>query len=1070
MTVLRLISLFIFFTAYCSAQQKDSVIRWADRLLDNEVVHPVVFKFSSKKDLASPAVLNRLLEAELISLDFESVKQTLALLAKKKELPIPERVRYEINKAHFQFEMGDYPHAAVTLHQSAAALGSLPKGPDASRLRRKATLLLGRVYLQMGKLKEAKSYLDSSLHVYQRDSTSYTIKLAQTYYSEGLWAKKSNRLPEAISYYQRAIALFESSENPRYNDLGKCYNNLAGAYDESGNYRDAKEFYLKALEIKKKFGADSLSLAITNNNLGRFYFGFGDFTTGKEYFRQSLAYLNERNPRHRERLAELLKNYAALLLENEEAAQAEEHFNRALALSADQPGNSGNRLLLDLGLAASKIMGNDLEGGKKMLERIKLSISDSSSKIIQAKWFLLQGNILARQGELPQAERSYSKALSLEALPATDVAALYLNLGLVRVSLKQYPDGILMMSSAIREIKALQSPHLLMAVTAYNLMGESYSRLHQPDSAIRYLNLAIRENVLTNSAGQNSRALYPFELISSCYLLSKVYQSQFHRTNNLRDLNRSAESIEMGLHAIDAKRKDLSTTNDQLQFDEKIADFFSQASDVFYEQSLAVKSSQSLEKLFYVSELSKSQSLGSLLRKSNLHSFADIPALLQERERRLGEELQNYDLQLLRETGYAENANRDLLQEYKVKCDRAARSYRQLQDSLREKLPGYYQFKYNKTLVGLREVQHDLLDDHKALLQFTLGDSVGVCHVVLADTQFVYRIPGAHRLRPMVLALRNQIKVKMDEALAENASRLYAQVMAPAISFFKENRLPIDQLIVVPDQILCYLPFETLMTEKKKDHFLLFDYSISYALSATLFWQKETEKSNLRKRTFVGLAPEFKTADRSEAADATRAEASAFDQFQFQPLTGNRIEVNSIKKELDKKNIDSRVLQGGDATESSFRQLNLGQYDYIHFATHGFVDMDYPQLSGIAFSRATAATHDDDILYTNEIYNMHLNAQLVCISSCDSGLGRLYRGEGIVGLARAFFYAGARNLTVSLWKVDDTATSDLMVSFYNKIFRAKNLSTALTDAKRKMASSKKFSQPYYWAPFILIGE
>ncbi len=992
----------------------------------------------------------------------------MADLGNKKSLGKNEECYSLINQALLDYEVGDYPSSEHYLIKSILLVRN--KTPEAIRLRKKAILQLGRIYLQMGKMKEAKVYLDSSLVFFKSDSIHLPIKLAQAYYSEGLWAKKNNQLDKAVQNYSRAIALFESSETSHFNELGKCYNNIANAYEESAAYSKAKFFFLKSLALKIKHGADSLSIAITNNNLGRFYRNFGNFIVSRGYFEKSIALLNEQNPRHSKRLPEFLNNYANLLLETEEQELSEKYFLKALKLSFKEGLPTKKSIPLFLSLAGVKILKGDLVQAEQMLTEANSLLSRDSSSALVSIWYLTEANLKAKSGEYKKANEDYSKALLRTNVDSNESGEIYFYWGLLLERMHSFADAIAKFHSSIALTKGTQGFGNLRVVSAYNLIGECHLNTNQLDSALHFLHLAINENVVTNTVDKSQQALYPFELIASCYFLSQVYQKKYFVSSSVEDLSRSEEYVEMGLHAIDAKRKALSSTNDQLQFDEKIADFFSHAAEVFYKVSLTDRKARAYERLFYVSELSKSQSLGSLLRKSNLQTFADIPTLLRQREENLSKELQNYDLQLLREIGYGPDANHDLLEEYKEKLNQTSQSYQYLQDSLREKLPGYYQFKYNKTLVSLPEVQHDLLNPEKALLQFSMGDSLGFCQVIMANNQFVFPITHLNELKKRILALRNQIKLRMDEPLYENANWLYAQLIQPAESFFRQHHLRINQLIIVPDQILCYLPFETLVADVNRKHFLLSDYSISYALSSTLLWQKETETKALTKKSFVGLAPEFKTSYSNDSRTGTREEATAFEQFQFQPLTGNRVEVDAIKNELDKKNIQGTVLKGAGATEASFRQLDLSTYDYIHFATHGFVDMDHPQFSGIAFSKADATSRYDDILYTNEIYDMHLNAQLVCISSCDSGLGKMYRGEGIVGLSRAFFYAGARNLAVSLWKVDDVATSDLMVSFYAKIISTNNLSKALASAKRKMASSKKYQHPYYWAPFILLGE
>ena len=147
---------------------------------------------------------------------------------------------------------------------------------------------------------------------------------------------------------------------------------------------------------------------------------------------------------------------------------------------------------------------------------------------------------------------------------------------------------------------------------------------------------------------------------------------------------------------------------------------------------------------------------------------------------------------------------------------------------------------------------------------------------------------------------------------------------------------------------------------------------------------------------------------------------------------------------------------------------DLDKYKYLHFAAHGLVNESEPALSRIFLS---PGQDEDGSLYAGEIYNLKINADLVTLSACETGLGKVTKGEGIVGLSRALQYAGARNIIVSLWQVADASTSKLMIEFYkyNLSNEHHGYNSALRQAKLMLLNSEEYNRPYYWAPFILVG-
>ena len=210
-------------------------------------------------------------------------------------------------------------------------------------------------------------------------------------------------------------------------------------------------------------------------------------------------------------------------------------------------------------------------------------------------------------------------------------------------------------------------------------------------------------------------------------------------------------------------------------------------------------------------------------------------------------------------------------------------------------------------------------------------------------------------------------------------------------------------------------------------------------------------------------------------------------------MFGSKEEIETIFNLYEQQGKKALIKTHQQANESLVKSDEMQNYKILHFATHGFVNENNPELSGILFAQDTSKTlqglqnlirsnleQNEGILYQSEIYNLNFNADLVVLSACETGLGKITKGEGVIGLTRALLYAGSKNIIVSLWSVNDKSTSKLMIDFYENLLAekkpykvSKNLikyNKPLSEAKRKMIKDGKYAHPYFWSPFILIGE
>jgi CHAT domain-containing protein len=261
-------------------------------------------------------------------------------------------------------------------------------------------------------------------------------------------------------------------------------------------------------------------------------------------------------------------------------------------------------------------------------------------------------------------------------------------------------------------------------------------------------------------------------------------------------------------------------------------------------------------------------------------------------------------------------------------------------------------------------------------------------------------------------------------------------------------------LIIIPSGRIGSLPFEALTTRKirgtdfREVDFLIKHQAISYQFAAGLLVQQNGKENSTKGNIFLCAPISF-----SESQN-------------LNDLPGTETEVNAIAHLFAG---NSKISIRSEANEFVVKSKEVNNFNYLHFATHGVVDATDPALSRIFL---TSKGVEDGSLYCGEIYNINMNADLVVLSACETGLGKISTGEGVIGLSRALVYAGAKNIIVSFWKVADESTSELMVDFYTTLLQNKNkgFSEVLQKAKIDMITQGKYSSPYYWAPFILIGK
>lgn len=372
----------------------------------------------------------------------------------------------------------------------------------------------------------------------------------------------------------------------------------------------------------------------------------------------------------------------------------------------------------------------------------------------------------------------------------------------------------------------------------------------------------------------------------------------------------------------------------------------------------------------------------------------------------------------------------------------------EIQDYYKTNHTSYYQSKFENEYVSLDEYQESLMNDELSL-HIHFGDSVYYLMAVSHDNLQTY-LSANHEILLLADSMR-KLLMNRESVIGPVSSRLYDLLFDPIDSLSKSY----STLKIFSDGKLNYIPLEIL--EDRKGNYLFTSHDISYAISPELLKRPKSNGPNKNLSELLSFAPDFASDKMIASSDIVRGELSK--------LPGAFEEVNVLKDIFT-----GLTFLREEASETNFVK-NAQEYDIIHLATHAIVNDEKPELSRLVFD-LSADTINDGYLHAYEIYNLDLNAQLVTLSACNTGFGKIQKGEGVMSLSRAFAYAGVPATVVSLWPASDKSTPELMTYFYQNLKDGQAKDVALNNARKQYLSTAKGKarHPFYWGGFVLIGD
>ncbi len=809
------------------------------------------------------------------------------------------------------------------------------------------------------------------------------------------------------------------------------------------------------LSVKQKNTSEFLQ-AVTLTNLGNLYLNKGRNDLALESLQSALTRFQNTGKSNTKEAAQCLANLALGYTYTGKYNQAEDNGLLALQIRQQLFGENSEETAAsynDLGLVYTTVDPDKaLEYYDKALpiyERLhgnthpKIAIANTNSGFIYRELELYGDAVNDFETALAIWKKIYPNGHPNEAFVLSNLGKTYVKMKNVKAAEEYFQNALVIYQ------KAYGTKHPEIASTL-NQIGTLKLNAGKYDEAIQDFQKAIVANVsnFNETNAEKNPAIVDFYngyvLLYSLRMKAESLETRYAgKTLKLKDLEYAMASLHSCDTLIDNIRHHSTDESDKIALGEQANEVYEDGVRIAQSMSeMTVHSNHYRETAFYFAEKSKSAVLQEAIADANAKSFAGIPQALVEEEKRIKFSL-TFLTQKLSQKPAAEEEK--YLRESIFHLNR---EYNDFIKKLEKEFSNYYNLKYNQAAPTIANLQK-ALDDKTAIVSFFISESHHrIYQFIITHKKFTIRnLTLPDNFDRLTKGFTNSLYYSNSESFTETGLQL-SKILAPHLPSH------IDELIIIPSGKLGTLPFEALPYRKTKAadfasvDYLSGRYAVSYEFSAGLIAQKANELISTIAPTIFLCAPvEFPEKDN------------------LNDLPGTEQEVATIASLF--ATASASVVKHSDANESRVKSNDLKNFSYLHFATHGVVDENDPEQSRIFLN---TNNDEDGNLFAGEIYNLDLNAKLAVLSACQTGLGKLSKGEGVIGLSRALIYAGSKNLIVSFWSVADESTALLMTDFYKFHLQQKmSFRKALQQSKIKMMKEGKFNSPYYWAPFVLIG-
>jgi CHAT domain-containing protein/Tfp pilus assembly protein PilF len=877
-------------------------------------------------------------------------------------------------------------------------------------------------------------------------------------FSRAMQAMKSGSYDTAMNLLYEVLQIRSETDGVNSVPVANILTNLGVAKSGLYLYDSAITFYEKSLSIYEAAGnAELRHLASVYHNLGICFNAKGDIEKAKAYYENADRIFQKLDMVGQNVYEILLMNMTDYYLEHKNIQEAEKYNKKSFAINPKSPHCFKKWSSSGMIAGAKKDFAKSISDLNKaiVVGEKDLGVNFAEKGLI----YLNLGTIYLEMEDFDHSLANYQIARDLIEKRIGKQSTPYTNclkdMGLIYLRMKEKENNLeKFMVQRERNIGTALDyfQEAIIAITP-GFTSRDRSSNPEPENAMDKIRLL---DVLKSKA-------------EALFLLAQLEERQENKEAYISHLKLALATFDLSIKTIHLIRNGFQSQESRLFLSENEHPVYSEAVEVAV--SLYEKTGDPLyfEKGFEFSERSRSANFQSMLRELKAKEFSGLPDSLLQKETEMKGEIAAYQSFIFNEksTPVPDQTKINL---WNDKVFALTQGYQQMISLIEKNYPRYYQYKYADPIVSVQKVQQSL-DRREAVIEYFLNDSHHNSNnelytFVITDNEFKIIRKSLDRnfdqtVDQFLQFIKNGLVLATHKAdyirYSKNASDLYKLLVEPVVPTMQNYRL-----VIVPDDKLSYLPFDAFLASgadtTKMDFrnldYLVHHHAISYTYSATLLYYYFDSAFKYSNRT-AAFAPEYNSSTNLPGTSVEN----------FLPLPGAEAEAIGVTDLIK----GDRYL-GSKATKQAFKD-NAEKYDILHLAMHTILNDTLPLYSKMVFS-SDGTPANDRTLNTSEIYNLKLKSDMVVLSGCNTGSGKLQKGEGVMSLARAFLFAGCPSIIMTLWNVEDVSSSYMMIEFYKNIKNGYSKDEALKRAKISYISiaDPMKAHPYFWLGYVSIGK
>ena len=877
-----------------------------------------------------------------------------------------------------------------------------------------------------GKFEDARSLLEDLLTDIEEEDSSLAFQaitwqtLAKVVMNQGDYDRSFALARKSLAYgFSRPDSL----------NIADNLNTIGINHYFLSNYDSTTYYYERSLEIKRKISQNPYSLAVSEYNLGIVYEDLGNPQKALEFYHAAEENLLK-SEMENTFLSDVYVGITHIHFYAGDTDRAEIYAEKSLQEGLDSYGADNPNITFIYTSYANILEYQEryqesIDLLKKSLAIRRKSYGENHRWTCETYYDL--ANVYRLDGQMEKAEELYKQAIQIgerignmqySAYARTYLAGLYLE------EEKNLDEAESLLRKSLKD-------QLEIFGNKNEVVAEIYSRLAnlfriKQDKDGFFDNIQRSLNSSNYQKGNVQQTIAPYHALETTLLLSRWYEDRFEAEKEIGHLKKAYNLLDEQVALIQHIQRNFSTDRSKINLANEYRKVFESGLNLCWKLYENDKDPKYLEKGFDLSEFNRNSTLLTGLKDIQNRMLTDLPEKELNAEKKLRGDLEKVKMDLYYEKS-EQNPDKEFLNELMARRIELTVSIDSLYEVFSSQYPVYKDLQDQSTDISLAEIR-EKLDDKSQMLAYFLGEEELYTFSISSDTVIFSRSDKSKE----VIQKTEEFKKRLTERseILQVSKDLHKHLIEGQIHRGKKD------IVVLPDNVLNYIPFE-ILTDSLENH-LIDNHAISYSGSARIFLELRRDFFNYdTEKMWAGFAPSY-TEDLQ--------------------LFSNEQEVRSIEELTD-----------GDSflDESATREnylVNNRRYKILHLATHAEIDNNNPLYNKLIFA--------DGDLTSSEIYLSDTRANMAVLSACNTGFGKLEKGEGVMSMARAFHFSGVPSVVMSLWMVPDRSTKEIMTHFYKHLMAGETKSVALQKAKLDYLSATddyQLRHPYYWAGFVLNG-